>query len=76
MHAFKSKYGPWAIVAGASEGLGAAFAEELAKRGLNLILIARRLEKLEVLYRKSTIPDNSIFVLITQAPLEKIFSVP
>ena len=49
MHDFKSKYGPWAIVAGASEGLGAAFAEELAKRGLNLVLIARRLEKLEVL---------------------------
>ena len=49
MHDFKSKYGPWAIVAGASEGLGAAFAEELAKRGLNLILIARRLEKLEAL---------------------------
>jgi uncharacterized protein len=46
---FKSKYGPWAIVAGASEGLGAAFSEELAKRGLNLILIARRIEKLEVL---------------------------
>ncbi|MGZ4061415.1 MAG: SDR family NAD(P)-dependent oxidoreductase [Bacteroidia bacterium] len=46
---FKSKYGPWAIVAGASEGLGAAFAEELANRGLNLILIARRSEKLEVL---------------------------
>ena len=40
MHDFKSKYGPWAIVAGASEGLGAAYAEELAKRGLNLILIA------------------------------------
>ena len=49
MHDFKSKYGPWAIVAGASEGLGAAFAEELAKRGLNLILIARRLGKLEAL---------------------------
>jgi uncharacterized protein len=49
MHDFKFKYGPWAIVAGASEGLGAAFAEELAKRGLNLILIARRLEKLEIL---------------------------
>ena len=46
---FKSKYGPWALVAGASEGLGAAFAEELAKRGLNLILIARRLDKLELL---------------------------
>ena len=49
MQDFKSKYGPWAIVAGASEGLGAAFAEELAKRGLNLILVARRLEKLEEL---------------------------
>lgn len=49
MHDFKSKYGPWALVAGASEGLGAAFAETLAKRGLNLILIARRLEKLEAL---------------------------
>ena len=46
MQAFKIKYGPWAIVAGASEGLGAAFAEALAMRGLNLILIARRAEKL------------------------------
>ena len=49
MKDFKSKYGPWALVAGASEGLGAAFAEEIAKRGLNLILIARRIEKLESL---------------------------
>ena len=49
MDDFKSKYGPWALVAGASEGLGAAFAEELAKRGLNLILIARRIEILEAL---------------------------
>lgn len=40
--AFAAKYGPWAIVAGASEGLGAAFAEELAARGLNLLLLARR----------------------------------
>lgn len=46
---FKTKYGPWALVAGASEGLGAAFAEALAQRGLNLILIARRLDKLEKL---------------------------
>jgi short-subunit dehydrogenase len=39
---FVKKYGPWAIVAGASEGLGAAFAEALAARGANLLLLARR----------------------------------
>ncbi|MGA2481072.1 MAG: SDR family NAD(P)-dependent oxidoreductase [Spirochaetia bacterium] len=36
------KYGPWALIAGGSEGLGAAFAEECAARGLNLLLVARR----------------------------------
>ncbi|MDZ4867238.1 MAG: SDR family NAD(P)-dependent oxidoreductase [Alphaproteobacteria bacterium] len=39
---FASKYGPWAVVAGASEGLGAAFAAALAARGLHLLLLARR----------------------------------
>ena len=39
---FKDKYGPWALIAGASEGIGAAFSEALAQRGLNLILVARR----------------------------------
>jgi len=46
---FRERYGPWAIVAGASEGLGAAYAHELAGRGLNLILIARREELLQAL---------------------------
>jgi short-subunit dehydrogenase len=43
---FREKYGPWAIVAGASEGLGAAFAEECASRGLNVVLVARSIDKL------------------------------
>jgi short-subunit dehydrogenase len=45
--AFRSKYGPWALVAGASEGIGAEFAKALASRGLNLVLAARRPEPLE-----------------------------
>lgn len=46
---FREKYGPWAVVAGASEGLGAAFAHALAKRGLHVALLARREAELRAL---------------------------
>ena len=40
--AFADRYGPWALVAGASEGVGAAYAHAMAERGLNVVLLARR----------------------------------
>jgi short-subunit dehydrogenase len=46
---FAQRYGPWAVIAGASEGIGAAFARGLARRGINLVLIARRPGPLESL---------------------------
>ena len=38
---FSQKYGPYALVAGGSYGLGAAFAEGIARRGVNVVIVAR-----------------------------------
>ncbi|MFP1153646.1 SDR family NAD(P)-dependent oxidoreductase [Mycobacterium sherrisii] len=42
-----AKYGPWAVIAGGSEGVGAEFAQQLAADGFNLVLIARKPKPLE-----------------------------
>jgi short-subunit dehydrogenase len=42
MTEFVEKYGPWAVVAGASEGVGASVARLLGERGVNVVLAARR----------------------------------
>jgi uncharacterized protein len=54
---FSDKYGPWAVVAGASEGMGAQFAKQLSARGVKVVLIARREQVLSEL--AATLPGEA-----------------
>ncbi len=47
MKSLKDKYGDWALITGASSGIGEEFARSFAKEKINLILVARRKERLD-----------------------------
>jgi len=64
-----AKYGPWAVVIGGSEGVGASFAHQLAADGFKLVLVARKLQPLEDL--KSELDAQGAEVRIVSADLSK-----
>ena len=49
MSKFKDYFGPWALITGASSGIGEEFARQIAAQGLNLIITARREDRLQKL---------------------------
>ncbi|XP_021567767.1 testosterone 17-beta-dehydrogenase 3 [Carlito syrichta] len=49
---FLRSMGQWAVITGAGDGIGKAYSFELARRGLNVVLISRTLEKLQAVARE------------------------
>lgn len=76
----KEKYGPWAVIAGGSEGLGPCFARRLARAGINLVLLARKpaplMETAREIEQESQVQVRTLQVDLTQADmLERIRTV-
>ena len=54
----------WAVVTGASSGIGLAFARELVRRGKRVLAVARRRDRLEALEREAAEQGGSIVPLV------------
>ena len=70
MKSLINKYGKWALITGASSGIGAEFAVQLAALKFNLVLVARRTDKLEKLSAE-LIAKNNIETLVIPLDLSK-----
>jgi len=68
MQSLIDKYGKWALITGASSGIGAEFAMQLAALNFNLVLVARRKDKLENLSAE-LIAKNNIETLVISLDL-------
>ena len=70
-----TKDGKWTVITGASDGIGKGFAQELAKKGANLLLISRTASKLESLKEELSGSDAKIETLAVDVskPVNEVF---
>jgi uncharacterized protein len=66
--AFRERYGQWAIVTGASSGIGEEFARQLAACGLSIVMVARRRDRMEAL-AKEIERDHKVEVIVIESDL-------
>ena len=57
---FLKRFGPWALVTGASSGIGEAFAMGLAERGIHVILHGRREDALQAIAHKINLQKGGV----------------
>ncbi|OBG69028.1 MULTISPECIES: SDR family oxidoreductase [unclassified Mycobacterium] len=64
------RYGPWAVIVGASDGCGALFAERLAQEGVNVALVARRRRVLdtvaEAIHERTGVKTRTLAIDLTE----------
>jgi len=70
MRNLRERYGDWALVTGASSGIGCVFAHRLAASGLNLVIAARRIDLLNDLSRQLA-RDHGVQVRCLQVDLSQ-----
>src|SRR5262249_51187789 len=70
MNDLRTRFGEWAVVTGASSGIGATFARKLAGARMNLVLVARRIDLLKELRRRLT-DEHGVEIRCVQVDLSQ-----